>query len=226
MINIIKYELFKKKRGYLLTFALSCVMELYILFKNPYGSLSYLGYLMFLAVILILAQLMGTITSYSKDLNGKTGYMLYMLPYSGFKITLAKVLTAIIEGLSIWILLSMFLGINILLKGSLGPQGTANLMQNFRVLPIVYFLGWFLYFISAIFTSMTLVRTIFIKVRFGGLITFITFVTMTSFLGKLTYIPNTITTTITSIYKGLIFYFLFLLLTLITGWLIDKKMDF
>lgn len=226
MTNLIKYEILKKKKAIALLLGLTAALEIYVLIETPYGSLSYLGYMFFLSLVLFITQIIGTITHYSRDLKSKEGYMIYMTPNSGFKITMAKTAAAVIEGILLTFILLLLLGINIIFKGGLGIDGTATFTHNLTPVPMFYALGWFLYIISAIFASITVVRTIFKKIRFGGLITFITFSTMTSFLGKFTYLPRNVSYEFSDIYTGIAFYVIFLALTFFTGWLIDNKMDF
>jgi len=226
MINIIKYEILKKKKAIILLMGIAAALEAYILIETPGGSLSYLGYMFFLTLVLAVSQIIGTITYYSKDLKSKEGYMIYMTPNSGFKITLAKTAAAIIEGLFLTVFLGLLLGINIIFKGGLGIDGTASFTHNLNPVPLFYALGWFLYIISAIFASVTVVRTIFNKMRFGGIITFFTFSFLTSFLGKFTYLPRSVSYEFSDIYTGISFYVIFIVLTFFTGWLIDNKMDF
>ena len=225
MFNLIKYEILKKKKSILLILGLLAVMEVYILINSVNGSYSYLGYMFFAAVALFIAHIIGVITYYSRDLKTKEGYMIYMTPNSGLKITLAKSLAAIIEGVGIIVLLGVLLLINIIFLGGF-TDGSGTFTYNLDIVPIFYALGWLLYIISAIFTSITLVRTIFNKVRFGGIITFFTFTTLTSFMGKFTYLPMSTSYELSDLYTGVSFYVIFVALTFFTGWLIDNKMDF
>lgn len=225
MFNLIKYEILKKKKAIMLILGLLTAMEVYILINSSRGSYSHLGFLFFAAVALFIAHIIGVITFYSRDLKTKEGYMIYMTPNSGLKITLAKSLAAIVEGFGIIVLLGLLFFINSVILGSF-TDGTATFTYNLSPVPVFYALGWLLYIISAIFTSITLVRTIFNKVRFGGLITFFTFTSLTSFMGKFTYLPVNTSYELSDLYTGVSFYVIFGVLTFFTGWLIDNKMDF
>lgn len=225
MFNLIKYEILKKKKSIMLILGLLTVMEIYILINSVNGSYSYLGYMFFATVALFIAHIIGVITYYSRDLKTKEGYMIYMTPNSGLKITLAKSFAAIIEGIGIIIILGLLLMINIIFLGGF-TDGSGTFTYNLDIVPIFYALGWLLYIISSIFTSITLVRTIFNKVKFGGIITFFTFTTLTSFMGKFTYLPMSTSYELSDLYTGVSFYVIFVVLTFFTGWLIDNKMDF
>ena len=226
MINIIKYEVLKKKKAIMLLLGITAALELYILINSPRDSYSYMGYLFFLGLVFFISHIIGVISFYSRDLKSKEGYMIYMTPNSGFKITLAKSIAAILEGFGLLLLLGILLFININFIGGIAADATSTFTHNLSPVPLFYALGWLLYIVSAIFTSITLVRTIFNKMRFGGLITFFTFTSLTSFMGKFTYLPRSAVYGFSDFYTGISFYIIFIVLTYFTGWLIDNKMDF
>ena len=225
MINIIKYEILKKKKAIMLILGIAAALEVFLLVNTSRGSFSYVGYLFLLALALFIAHIIGVITFYSRDLKSKEGYMIYMTPNSGFKITLAKSLAAILEGLGIAVLVGGLLAVNVVLLGGF-TDGTGTFTYNMGPVPVFYALGWLLYIISAIFTSITVVRTVFNGMKFGGIITFLTFTSLTSFMGKFTYLPRAASYEFSDLYTGMSFYIIFVLLTFFTGWLIDNKMDF
>lgn len=209
----------------MLILGIAAALEIFLLVDSPKDSFSYIGYLFFLALGLFIAHIIGIITFYSRDLKSKEGYMIYMTPNSGFKITLAKSMAAILEGLGIVTLLGILLAVNVIFIGGF-TDGTGTFSYNMGPVPAFYALGWFLYIISAIFTSITVVRTIFNNMKFGGIITFFTFTSLTSFMGKFTYLPRAASYEFSDLYTGISFYIIFIILTFFTGWLIDNKMDF
>ena len=109
MLNLIKYE-FIKKTNLVIALILSIIVNLFLVLKfQTQGSTMFIG--LFPLVIMTL-YVVDVISMYSRDLNNKSGYMLFMTPNSGYKIIFSKLITAIIEGILILVVYFLIILIN------------------------------------------------------------------------------------------------------------------
>ena len=188
MLNLIKYELIKKYKLFIITIASSLGLNLYLLTKGATGSISFIATFPMIIAILYIVDI---IKMYSDDLNKKSGYMLFMTPNSGYKIIVSKLMTAVLEVLVILLVYFVFIilngafimyssnvdinfyetikFINATLTGKLG----INLFHVFLALftLFVFLIG----FITTVYTAMTIRKSIFSEVKFGGLLSFVIF---------------------------------------------------
>jgi len=189
MFNLIKYEFLRKYKLILITIISALIINLFLITKGVAGSSSFL---VLFPLVLSVLYISDVIRMFSDDLNKKTGYMLFMTPNSGYKIIVSKLVTAVLEGLAILILYFVFIllngtyivfttgdyinfnevlrAINMLLSGSLGFNLGHVFVFLFTIL--VFIIG----FIVTAYTAITIRKSIFSEIKFGGLLSFIIFI--------------------------------------------------
>ncbi|MEL7649685.1 MAG: hypothetical protein AAGU76_16440 [Sedimentibacter sp.] len=191
MLKLIKYEFLRKYKLIAITVVSAAALNLFLMTRGAAGSASFL---MLFPMVLAVMYVSDVIRMYSDDLNKKSGYMLFMTPNSGYKIIVSKLAAAVLEGLGILLLYFVFIlingavmvyqtrrfidfseimeDINILLSGNIG----INLGHIFIFLfaALVFVIG----FIVTVYTAMTIRKSIFSEIRFGGLLSFIIFIAL------------------------------------------------
>lgn len=192
MLKMIKYDFIKKYKLILIVLITAILLNLLEIIKmGMQGSVMFLGLFPFAMILLYIVDI---IRMYSDDLNKKSGYMLFMTSNSGYKIIVSKVITAILEALSILLLYFIFIlinaiyisvvqkidlninellnAVNIVLSGNLG----INLGHIFVFLITVLSLA--ISFILTAYTAITIRKSIFSEIKFGGLFSFIIFIAL------------------------------------------------
>lgn len=192
MINLIKYDFIRKYKLISIVLISSVLLNLLLIFKyDMQGSIAFLGIYPF---IMILLYVIDIIKMYSDDLNKKSGYMLFMTPNSGYKIIISKVITAILEGVAIALLYFLFIFINALymlirqnitlvmseiiaaINNALSMSLGFNLGHVFVFLAVALLFS--ISFILTVYTSITIRKSIFSEIKFGGFFSFIIFVVL------------------------------------------------
>ena len=190
MLNLIKYEFIRKYRLVFMILITILALNLFLLTRGVGGSMLFL---VLSPIVLYVFYLADIIRMYSDDLNKKTGYMLFMTPNSGYKIISSKLLAAILEGFGLLLIYFLFIivnsiyiiisigevvdfrrilsSINNILSGSLGYS--FNLIYLFITLFSI--LVFIIAFITTAYTAMTIRKSLFSEIKFGGLISFIIF---------------------------------------------------
>lgn len=198
MLNLIKYELIKKYKLFSIAIIFSLGLNVYLLTQGPGGSIAFIALFPMIAGILYIVDV---IRMYSEDLNKKSGYMLFMTPNSGYKIIISKLITSVIEGFAILLIYFIFIlinGVNIiissgaeidysqiimvvdsLLSGSIGISLGHIFVFLFAVLTFI------IAFITTVYASMTIRKSIFSEVKFGGLLSFVIFMLLNWLLTSL-----------------------------------------
>ncbi len=198
MLNLIKYELIKKYKLFSIAILFSLGLNVYLITTGAGGSIAFIAFFPVIAAILYIVDV---IRMYSDDLNKRSGYMLFMTPNSGYKIVISKLVTSVIEGFAILLIYFIFIlinGVNIvissgseidysqiirhvnsLLSGSLG----INLGHIFVFLFAV--LTFIIAFITTVYAAMTIRKSIFSEVKFGGLLSFVIFMLLNWALSSL-----------------------------------------
>lgn len=191
MLKLIKYEFLRKYKLITITVVSALVLNLFLITKGVAGSSAFL---VFFPLVLAVLYVSDIIRTYSDDLNKKSGYMLFMTPNSGYKIILSKLTAAVMEGLGILLLYFVFIlingayiiyqsrryvdfnevmeDINILLSGNLGFDLGHVFVFLFAML--VFAIG----FIVTVYTAMTIRKSIFSEIKFGGFLSFIIFIAL------------------------------------------------
>lgn len=188
MFNLIKYEFIKKYKLILIVLIASAALNVFMITRGAAGSTLFLASFPMVMSILYIVDI---IKLYSDDLNKKSGYMLFMTPNSGYKIIISKITTAILEGLGILLLYFIFIIINgayiIFLSGAdIHFTEIFNVVNNLLSGSIGFNLGhifmfllsgllFLISFLTTTYTAMTIRKSIFSEVKFGGVLSFIIF---------------------------------------------------
>ncbi len=195
MKNLIKYEVIRMKWGLLISLAALGILEAAFLVSTAIDALTVMGFaVVFMAmgvIFLIIGIAVEILNQYSKDLNDKSGYMIFMTPNSYYKIIGSKLLTSMI--------LVLGLGIIMLLVASLDgvvaaihfndtlefdiagllremniyieTEGGAQIIGGF----LTGFFGWVSFF-TPIFFVMTLNRVYFANWKGRSLISVVLYI--------------------------------------------------
>jgi len=188
MLKLVKYEFVKKYKSAIIALIASAVLNLFLFTKGVAGSSMFLA---FFPMIMAVVYISDIIKMYSDDLNKRSGYMLFMTPNSGYEIIVSKLITAVIEGLSILLIYFIYVLINgayiiyisgaeinlneiisavdKLVSGSFG----FNLAHVFMFLLTA--LLFLISFITTVYTAMTIRKSIFSEIKFGGVLSFLIF---------------------------------------------------
>jgi len=188
MISLIKYEFIRKYKLVSMILITILALNLLLLTKGAGGSMLFL--VVSLSALFVF-YLVDIIKMYSDDLNKKTGYMLFMTPNSGYKIIWAKLLAAIIEGAGLVLIYFIFILINgAYIVVSMGDQidysqivrgvnqllsGTFGFNLGHVLVLLMAVLAFLIAFITTVYTAMTIRKSIFSEIKFGGLFSFIIF---------------------------------------------------
>lgn len=188
MLKLIKLEFTRKSRLIAMTLITAVALNIFLITRGPAGSSMFL--VLFPPVLSIL-YLVDIIKMYSEDLNKKTGYMLFMTPFSGYKIISSKLLTAVLEGFAILLIYFIFIIINgIYIVVSTGAEidysqiirivdnllsGSFGVSLGHIFIFLLAALTFLIAFITTVYTAMTIRKSIFSEIKFGGLLSFIIF---------------------------------------------------
>lgn len=207
MLNLIKYEFIRKWRTLMMFLAFVLGMNtivLYRLMRGTQSDIEQMGLLgMFFGVLLFvffILYIIDVTKMYSRDINNKSGYMIFLTPNSGYKILGAKVLTGIVEG---FLFLAVFLILATISFFGFYEQAIAELLSSEMFVAGMAELnlstGEFLSFLTAllmtIFASVvTLILTIYAAIsirksilaehKYGVLLSFLVFLLLTWINGK------------------------------------------
>jgi hypothetical protein len=190
MLNLIKYEFIRRYRLISIILITMLALNILLLTRGVGGSMLFL---VLSPIVLYIFYLADIIRMCSDDLNKKTGYMLFMTPNSGYKIIWSKLMAAILEGFGLLLIYFLFfIGNGTYIVASIGEvvdfsnilsiinnmfEGSLilgfDLVSLFIVLLTV--LIFIIAFITTVYTAMTIRKSLFSEVKFGGLISFIIF---------------------------------------------------
>jgi len=188
MLKLIKLEFMRKSKFIAMTLITAVALNMYLITRGPAGSTMFL---VLFPPALFVAYLIDIIKMYSEDINKKTGYMLFMTPNSGYKIISSKLFTAVLEGLAILLIYFIF----ILINGAYIIISTGAEVDYSQLISVVdrFISGNFgfslghvfvilltaltllIAFITTVYTAMTIRKSIFSEIKFGGLLSFIIF---------------------------------------------------
>lgn len=113
MIKLLKYELIRKKKVYIITLCIFAALTLLVAFGIPRLDNNYWVLITTLsALILVVGGVLFPIiintAKYYSEYKNRSGFMMFLTPNSGSKIFGSKVLAAIIDTFGIFILLGLF----------------------------------------------------------------------------------------------------------------------
>jgi hypothetical protein len=210
MLKLIKYEFIKKSKLLLILLITAILANLAVAVAfGEYGIGLFLGLTPIALIILYLYELIRT---YSDDLNKKTGYMLFMTPNSGYKIIGSKLIFIITEGLILFVSYLIFLFINIC---ALALKATGDFSEithavneiinavnsgviaQFGInlgdvlLIVLMILVSAIVFTLIVYSAMTIRKSIFSDIKYGGIISFIIFIGLNYVYGKLANLIST-----------------------------------
>lgn len=188
MLKLIKFEFIRKYKLLTMTLISAIVLNILAISRGAGGSAMFL---MLFPIVLSVLYLVDIIKMYSEDLNKKTGYMLFMTPNSGYKIISSKLLTAVIEGFIILLIYFIFILINgmyivISMGGEIDYSQIIRVVDNLLSGSLGFSLGhvlvfllaaltFLIAFITTVYTAMTIRKSVFSEIKFGGLFSFIIF---------------------------------------------------
>lgn len=188
MLNLVKYELIKKRKLILAAIAVSVILNIYLC--SSYKDEGFVLFLSLFILVMPILYIVDVIKIYSDDINKKSGYLLFMTPNSGYKIIVSKLITAVIEGAAIILLFIIFTIVNSIYFSYISGYTinvreiiyVTNLMTKelginfghlltFSLTAILALLGFF----TTVYTSMTIRKSIFSEIKFNGALSFIIF---------------------------------------------------
>lgn len=265
MLKLLKYEFIKKSKLLLILLVIAILANLaaaIALGENGIGL--FLGLTPFALIVLYLYELIRT---YSDDLNKKTGYMLFMTPNSGYKIIGSKLIFIITEGVILFVSYIIFLMVNIV---AVALKATGNFSEITRavnelikvinsgvvaqfginigdiLLIVIMILISAIVFALIVYSAMTIRKSIFSDIKYGGLISFIIFIVLNYIYGKLAnfvsvafqfnIITEQINSNVTIAYPSAAMFHIFgitimfnviisIILMIGSGYLIEKKIN-
>lgn len=188
MLKLMKFEFLRKYKLLAMTLITAIALNILAISRGMGGSAMFLG---LFPMVLSVLYLVDIIKMYSEDLNKKTGYMLFMTPNSGYKIISSKLLTAVLEGFALLLMYFIFILINgLYIAVSMGNdidysqviKVVDNLLSGsfgFNLGHVLVFLlaalTFLIAFITTVYTAMTIRKSIFSEMKFGGMFSFLIF---------------------------------------------------
>lgn len=132
MFKLVKYEFRRTMLKPLIALGIALLLELYMAFQLAIGATNNASATFALQVVLICVSyfaVMGlSMSSYSKDLTEKSGYMTFMVPLSTYKVIGAKLLNSFMQS-------SVFLGLLLVFM----PVNLSLLEENFDESALIFF---------------------------------------------------------------------------------------
>jgi hypothetical protein len=196
MLNLIKYELIKKRKALIMALAVIGIIEIAMLFSLYKGG-GWIGLTMLLTFVIIAGInffiIIDCSLSYSSELNKSQGYMLFMTPNSGYSILGAKVIVSFIElcvgTLALFgVLYSNYLYAYHLLANKISPEAQVFIdmfksffqdimpsIGQFLLILFIIAIQWFAFLIT-IYLAITLTKTLLSNIKRRGIISFILFI--------------------------------------------------
>ncbi len=188
MLKLIKFEFTRKYKLLTMTLISAIALNILAISRGVGGSSMFL---VLFPIVLSVLYLVDIIKMYSEDLNKKTGYMLFMTPNSGYKIIWSKLLTAVLEGFALLSMYFLFILINgIYIVISMGGEieysqiirvvdnllsGSLGFSLGHVIIFLLAVLTFLIAFITTVYIAMTIRKSIFSEIKFGGLFSFIIF---------------------------------------------------
>jgi ABC-2 type transport system permease protein len=113
MIKLLKYELLRKKRIYIVMLSIFAVFTLLTAFGIPRLDRTYWFIIVLVSGLICLvggalSPFIINTAKYYGDYKNRNGYMMFLTPNSGAKIFGSKILAAVVDTLSVFILLALY----------------------------------------------------------------------------------------------------------------------
>lgn len=189
MLKLIKFEFLRKRMIFVISIALVMIGQAYAIYKYfdieapvraVIGQEVFAVYVLIVLVAMAILYLIDIIFLFRNDLFKQEGYMLFMTPNSGYKILGAKLIFALIEGLSIvaFYMLLVFINIKMMKLDVINFEYFRISSEDLALMIKGLILGVFVLveFALTVYLSFALFKSIFNNVRFKGLITFFIFI--------------------------------------------------
>lgn len=203
LMKLMKYELIRRKNSLAVFFGTLLTLEVVSLIAINRGGkwiVLFIGLMFFVIIGASLFVVYDNIKLLSDDLNNTSGYMLFMTPNHGYNITAAKMIIGFIEVTVTFLLVALLYYINFKYLDSLYNITTNTEVQmifsgmtevikvaeisliHIVYLILTYVLGWFV-FITTVYISIILRKTLFSNSKFNGLFSFLIFVALNVLTG-------------------------------------------
>ncbi len=257
MLKLMKYEIIRKWRVILVFLSIVLVINANVLYRvagkwqnTNLEQMAALGFFFGgLLTVFFILFIIDVINMYSRDLNNKSGYMVFLTPNSGYKILGSKVLTGLLEGFLFLVVFLVLLAVSFL---GFYSQPLSDLMNSEIVTPIIaefnmsigellpfLFSNLITMFVSTIvliltiFAAISIRKSILAEVRFAGLLSLIIFMLLIWLNGKITSLVVTTISNAELFTHGIHYFNIISVLQIIIGvalftlsaYLLDKKMD-
>lgn len=165
MINLLKYELIRKMKMYIIF--ISIILVLIALAAIGFNNIDN-SYWIAVTVISSLVVLVGAglfpivinVANYYSDFKNRNGYMMFMTPNSGYKIFGSKILAAVIDTILSLTLISLFLLVIYWVLNSLYPQNVLRILEESKYALSVEFPGVTISGIIALTAGVAFVQTL------------------------------------------------------------------
>lgn len=211
MLRLTKYELRKNIMGTVILFGIIIGLEIYFvisaLLENRDHTAMATAFLVIAACVSYFCLFFFGVSSYSKELRSKTGYLTFMTPISSFSVIGSKLLSIFITGVFFVILLSVLACIDMAMFENVFPEtqlftdfldGLFNMAgyspEEFWLTVLVnvaIILVSFYAVIALAYMSITLSSTIFQNKKYKGVISVIIFILLTLLVSKISeFLPD------------------------------------
>ncbi|MDR0433428.1 MAG: hypothetical protein LBH21_00020 [Gracilibacteraceae bacterium] len=208
MVKLIKYEFMLRGKRILVFFAavlfLIIALNLYLRFGTNYIETTRLGISLTLLIILFVTSFgllfIDILTAYSRELNHKEGYMLFLTPRNGWQIIGGKLLSGLLEGIVflLYFLLLLYIELFIVYGNASHNLILKYLEQLFyfdqqqQLASVIAFFLFSLMLIVCIingvvtaYAAMTVRRGFFAHNKFGPIITAVVYIAVSFIVGRL-----------------------------------------
>lgn len=205
MFRLMKYEIRKNITGVIVLFSIIMGLEAYFLFSaftenREHTAISTVLLVMATMVSFFCVFIFG-VSTYSKELKSKTGYMTFMTPISAFTVIGSKFLSILIEGIFFAVLLGLLACADMALFEGVFPETKLftefmdMLFKNAGVdaarfwtdvfLEVIEILVEFFAIVSMAYLAITLSSTAFQNKKYKGVISAVIFVIIVVIVSKI-----------------------------------------
>jgi len=229
MFNLIKFEIFKRKKIFTTLGVIFALVQLYVIYQfsitTEEDPLAYIFLLTFVSYVI---YLFSSLTNFSKDINSIDRSMSFIVPKSGFKIVSAKFIATFLLGVGLLAVGSAMGLLNIYFKSpahikTFTTYTQANPYVIAQVILGILTLGSFF---ALVFLSIIITKTFLSKLKFKTFITMIVLALLSKIFNLIFWDTLSLATMLNI---GIAFVGTITITTImlwISGWLIDNKTDF
>lgn len=209
MLKLIKYELLRKWRVLLVFLSIVLVVNANVLYRivkwqnSDLEQMAALGFFFGgLLTVFFILFIIDVTYMYSRDLNNKSGYMVFLTPNSGYKILGSKVFTGLLEGFLFLVVFLILLVVSFLgfysqsLTDLMNSEILAPIISEFNmsIVELLPFLisNLFTMFVSivvlilTIFAAISIRKSILAERKYGGFLSVVMFMLLIWLNGKIT----------------------------------------